>query len=140
MRWFLKTLCPYITPYQITKTCHQVRNLPENLDIPTQSGIIAHSMPSTFAYLKAMMLELHQTMPLLNIVHLVADCPSSQYRNSSICALFDLAQLTRTPNYEGKRPFVVWCTCQLSLAGDRRRQGALRRCRTVNNEKSRQPG
>ena len=31
MRWFLKTLCPY----QIAKTCHQVRNLHENLDIPT---------------------------------------------------------------------------------------------------------
>ena len=35
MRWFLKTLCPYITPCQIAKTYHQVRNLHEHLDIPT---------------------------------------------------------------------------------------------------------
>ena len=60
------------------------------------SGIMAHPGPSTFAFLKAMILELHQTMPLLNTFHFVTDCPSSQYRNSSICALDGQAQLTRT--------------------------------------------
>ena len=79
------------------------------------SCIMAHPVPSTFAFLKAMMLEQHQTMPLLNTIHFVTDCPSSQYRNSSICALDGQAQLTRTPNNEMKRPFVIWCTtCQLS--------------------------
>ena len=79
------------------------------------SGVIAHPVPSTFAFLKAMMIELHQTMPLLNTIHFVTDCPSSQYRNSSICALIGQAQLIRTPNNEVKRPFVIWCTtCQLS--------------------------
>ena len=35
------------------------------------SGIMAHPVPSTFALLKAMMLELHQAMPLLNTIHFV---------------------------------------------------------------------
>ena len=35
MWWFLKTLCPYLTSCQIAKMCHQVRNLHENMDIPT---------------------------------------------------------------------------------------------------------
>ena len=79
------------------------------------SGIMAHPVPSTFAFLKAMMLELHQTMLLLNTIHVVTDCPSSQYRNTSIYALVGRTQLTRTPNNEVKRPFVSWCTtCQLS--------------------------
>ena len=43
------------------------------------SGIMAHQVPSTFAFLKAMMLELYQTMPLLNTIHFLTDCPSSQY-------------------------------------------------------------
>ena len=34
---------------------------------------------STLAFLKAMMLELHQTMPLLNTIHFVTNCPSSHY-------------------------------------------------------------
>ena len=29
LRWFLKTLCPHLTPYQITKTSHQVYHHPE---------------------------------------------------------------------------------------------------------------
>ena len=37
------------------------------------SAIMAHSVPSTFAFLEAMMIELHKTMPLLNIIHFVAD-------------------------------------------------------------------
>ena len=79
------------------------------------SCIMADPVPSTFAFLKAMMLELYQTMPLLNTIHFLTDCPSSQYRNSSICALVGQAQLTRTPNNEVKQPFVIWCTtCQLS--------------------------
>ena len=79
------------------------------------SGIMAHSVPSTFAFLKAMMLELHQTMLLLNTIHFVTDCPSSQYQNSSICGLVGQAQLIRTPNNEVKHPFVIWCTtCQPS--------------------------
>ena len=79
------------------------------------SGIMAHQVPSTFAFLKAMMLELHQIMPLLNIIQFVTDCPSSQYRNSSKYELVGQAQLPRTPNNEVKRPFVIWCTtCQLS--------------------------
>ena len=64
------------------------------------SGIMAHSVPSTFAFRTARMLELHNIMPLLNTIHFVTDCQSSQYRNSSICALFGQAQLTRTPNSE----------------------------------------
>ena len=43
------------------------------------SSIMAHSVPSTFAFLKAMTLQLHQTTPLLNTVHFVTDCPGSQY-------------------------------------------------------------
>ena len=38
------------------------------------SGIMAHPVPSTFAFLKAMMLELHQTMPLLNTIHFETEC------------------------------------------------------------------
>ena len=79
------------------------------------SGIMAHLVPSTFAFLKALMLELHRTMLLLNTIHFVTDCPSPQFRNSSICALVGQAQLTHTPNNEVKHPFVIWCTtCQLS--------------------------
>ena len=33
------------------------------------SGIMAYPVCSIFAFLKAMMLELHQTMPLLNTIH-----------------------------------------------------------------------
>ena len=29
LRWFLKTLCPHLTPCQITKTSHQVHDHPE---------------------------------------------------------------------------------------------------------------
>ena len=79
------------------------------------TGIMALPVHSTFAFLKAMLLELHQTMPLLNTIHFVTDCPSSQYRNSSIYGLVGQAQLTRTSNNEVKRPFITWCTtCQLS--------------------------
>jgi len=74
------------------------------------SCIIAHPVSSTFAFLKAMMLELHQTMPLLNTIHFVTDCQSSQYRNSSIHALVGQAQLTSTPNNEGKHYFDIWYT------------------------------
>ena len=51
------------------------------------SGVTAHTVPTTFAFLKAMMSELHQAMPLLNTIHFVTDSPSSQYQNRSICAL-----------------------------------------------------
>ena len=34
------------------------------------SGIMAHSAPSTFAFLKTMSLEVHETTPLLNTIHL----------------------------------------------------------------------
>ena len=79
------------------------------------SGIMTHPVASTFAFLKAVMLELHERMSLLNTIHFVTNCPSSQYRNSSICAWVSQAQLTRSPNNEGKRPFVIWCTAyQLS--------------------------
>ena len=74
------------------------------------SDIMAHPVPSTFAFLKAMMLELHQTMPILSTIHFVIDCPSSQYRNSPVCALVGQAQLTCRPNNEVKRPFVIRCT------------------------------
>ena len=43
------------------------------------SGILAYPVPSTLAFLKSIMLELHQTMPLLNTIHFVTDCPNSQY-------------------------------------------------------------
>ena len=33
------------------------------------SGVTAHTVPTTFAFLKAMMSELHQAMPLLNTIH-----------------------------------------------------------------------
>ena len=79
------------------------------------SGIMAHPVPSTFAFLKSNDDSVRQTMPLLNTIHFVTDCPSSQYRNSSIYALVGQTQLTRTPNNEVKRPFTIWCTtCQLS--------------------------
>ena len=48
------------------------------LSIVGLSGIMAHSVPSTFVFRKAIMLELHQTMPLLNTMNFVTDCPSSQ--------------------------------------------------------------
>ena len=87
-------------------------------------GIMAYSVSATFAFLKAMMLELHRTMPLLNTIHFVTDCPYSPYRNSSISALAGQTQMISTPNNEGKRPLVICCTtCQLSLAGSRPRQG-----------------
>ena len=91
------------------------------------SGVTAHTVPTTFAFLKAMMSELHQAMPLLNTIHFVTDSPSSQYRNRSICALVD-----HLP--------IIWCACQLGLAGSRPRERALRRGRRVNQEESRQPG
>ena len=79
---------------------------------------MVHPLPSSFAFLKAMMLELHETMTLLTTIHFVTDCPSSQYRNISICALVGQAQLTRTPNNKLTRPCVSWCTtCQLSYTG-----------------------
>ena len=40
-----------------------------------------------FNIFKAVMLELHKTMPFLNTTHFVTDCPSSQYQNSSMCTL-----------------------------------------------------
>ena len=51
------------------------------------SCVMAHSGPTTFAFLKAVLLELHHIMPFLNTIHFVTDSPSSQYRNRSICAL-----------------------------------------------------
>ena len=86
------------------------------LSCVSQSGIMAHSVSST--------LELHQTVPLINTIHFVIDCPNSQYRNSSICALVGQTQLTRTLNKKGKRLFVIWyTTCQLSLTGGWPRMG-----------------
>ena len=43
------------------------------------SVITAHSVLSTFAFLKAMILELHQTIPFLNTIYFVTDCPLYQY-------------------------------------------------------------
>ena len=43
------------------------------------SGIMAHPVLSTFAFLKVMMLELHQIMPLSYTINFVTDYPSSQY-------------------------------------------------------------
>ena len=101
------------------------------------SGILAHSVPLTFAFLEAMMLELHQTMPLLNIIHCVIACRSSQYRNSSICALIGQAQLNRTRN-EGNVRSLFGVLAEPSRRPAKAR--ALRRCRRVNNEQRRQPG
>ena len=43
------------------------------------SGTMAQSVPSTLAFLKAMILELHQTIPFLKNIYFVTDCPLSQY-------------------------------------------------------------
>ena len=37
--------------------------------------IMGRPVPSTLTSLKAMMLDLHQTMQVLNTIHFVTDCP-----------------------------------------------------------------
>lgn len=39
MRWFLKTLYPYLTPCQISKTCHKVHNFSEFGMIPSPLSV-----------------------------------------------------------------------------------------------------
>ena len=85
------------------------------------SGIMALWVPSTFAFLKAVKLEVQQAMPLLNTIHFATDPPCSQYRNRSICSL-----VRRFPPY--------------SVAGGQPRPGTTRQCRRVITEDNRQPG
>ena len=91
------------------------------------SCVTAHTVPTTFAFLKAMMSELHQAMPLLNTIHFVTDSPSSQYRNRSICAL-----VGHLPLLFGVRASWAWLE-----AGHGKGPCDGRR---VNQEESRQPG
>ena len=51
------------------------------------SSVTAHSAPTTFAFIKAMMPYIKETVPNLRKIHFITDSPSSQYRNKTICAL-----------------------------------------------------
>ena len=65
--------------------------------------VMTHSVPTTVAFLKAILLELHQIMPFLNTIHFVTDSPSYQYRNRPICAL-----VGRFPSLFGLRAGWAW--------------------------------
>ena len=75
------------------------------------SGIMAYSVPSTFAFFKSNDVRATPNYAVIKH-HFVTDCPSYKNPNSSTCTLVGQAQLTRrpTPNDEVKRPFVIWCT------------------------------
>lgn len=47
----------------------------------------SHSAPTTFTFLKALMTQLKFDCPHLQLLHIISDSPSSQYRNRSICDL-----------------------------------------------------
>lgn len=51
------------------------------------TSVTAHSVPTTFAFIKQLMNELKSLMPKLATLHFISDSPSSQYRNHTICAL-----------------------------------------------------
>lgn len=54
------------------------------------SSVTAHSVPTTFAFIKALMVQLVEMLPQLSTVHFISDSPSSQYRNRSMCMMVSM--------------------------------------------------
>ena len=78
------TIHPMVVHYkgvgaECDKICH--------LSFVGVSSVTAHSVPTTFAFIGALMSELLKLLPELKVVHFISDSPSSQYRNRSMCSL-----------------------------------------------------
>lgn len=78
------TIHPMIVHYKVMGTecdelCHK--------SFVGVSSVTAHSVPTTFAFISALMSRLKALLPELKVVHFISDSPSSQYRNRSMCSL-----------------------------------------------------
>ena len=51
------------------------------------SDVTAHSVPTTFSFIKCLIVKIKEHLPRLGMLHFISDSPSSQYRNRSVCDL-----------------------------------------------------